>query len=145
MAFLKHRVQLSSCFAFRMPTFAVCAALLFSLAAWCQETPSAGPYHVLTVDRLVLQDAARNKEIPLRVYYPDGPGPFPVIIFSHGALASKDCYSELGKYWASFGYVSIHPSHNDSVADMGFHGYASGSYQRSRSLAESGQGHFVRH
>jgi predicted dienelactone hydrolase len=77
---------------------------------------------VLTIDHLVLHDAARNKQLPLKIYYPDSPGPFPVIIFSHGALASKDCYSELGKYWASFGYVSIHPSHDDSIADMGFRG-----------------------
>jgi predicted dienelactone hydrolase len=77
---------------------------------------------VLTVDRIVLHDAARSKDLLLKVYYPDAPGPFPVIVFSHGALASKDCYSALGQYWASFGYVSIHPSHADSVADSGFRG-----------------------
>jgi predicted dienelactone hydrolase len=95
---------------------------LFSLAAWGQYQPSSGPYRVLTVEHLVLHDAARNKDLPLKIYYPDAPGPFPVIVFSHGALASKDCYSALGEYWASFGYVSIHPSHADSVADSGFHG-----------------------
>jgi predicted dienelactone hydrolase len=77
---------------------------------------------VLTVERVVLHDAARKKDLLLKVYYPAAPGSFPVIIFSHGALASKDCYSELGRYWASFGYVSIHPSHADSIADSGFHG-----------------------
>jgi dienelactone hydrolase len=95
---------------------------LFSLAAWGQQSISPGPYRVLTIDQLVLHDAARNKDVPLKIYYPDAKGPFPVILFSHGALASKDCYSELGKYWASFGYVSIHPSHSDSIADMGFQG-----------------------
>jgi predicted dienelactone hydrolase len=80
-----------------------------------------GPYHVLTSE-LVLHDPARDKDLPLQIYYPDGTGPFPVIIFSHGALASKDCYAELGRYWASFGYVSIHPSHGDSVADSRFRG-----------------------
>ena len=77
---------------------------------------------MLTAEHIVLHDTARNKQIPLKIYYPDGRGPFPVIIFSHGALASKDCYSELGKYWASFGYVSIHPSHDDSIADKGYRG-----------------------
>jgi predicted dienelactone hydrolase len=77
---------------------------------------------VLTIERIVLHDAARNKDLPLKIYYPAAPGPFPIIIFSHGALASKDCYEELGRYWASFGYVSIHPSHADSIADSGFKG-----------------------
>ncbi len=76
---------------------------------------------MLTAER-VLHDAARNKDLPLQIYYPDAAGPFPVILFSHGALASKDCYAELGRYWASFGYVSIHPSHGDSIADSRFSG-----------------------
>jgi len=96
--------------------------LFCSWQAWAQYSPSSGPYRVLTVDRIVLHDSARNKDLPLKIYYPDAVGPFPVIIFSHGALASKDCYSELGRYWASFGYVSIHPSHSDSALDSGFQG-----------------------
>jgi dienelactone hydrolase len=100
-------------------------SLLLSLPGWTQQGTqdlSVGPYRVLTVEQIVLHDAARNKDLPLKIYYPDGRGPFPVIIFSHGALASKDCYSELGKYWASFGYVSIHPSHADSIADSDYDG-----------------------
>ena len=96
--------------------------LLASSRVWSQQSLTPGPYPVVTVEQIVLHDSARNKQLPVRIYYPDGRGPFPVIIFSHGALASKDCYSELGKYWASFGYVSIHPSHEDSIADEGFRG-----------------------
>ena len=96
--------------------------LAASLAALGQQLPSEGPYHVFTIEHVVLHDAHRNKDVPLKIYYPDANGSFPVIIFSHGALASKDCYSELGKYWASFGYVSIDPSHGDSIADEGFQG-----------------------
>jgi dienelactone hydrolase len=44
---------------------------------------------------------ARNKTIPIKIYYPSAAGQFPVIIFSHGAWASKDAYSSLGEYWAS--------------------------------------------
>ena len=122
MAFrLNPRIRLCRRIAVGLRTSVVCATLLLSLAAWSQS-PSAGPYRVLTVEHLVLHDTVRNKELPLKIYYPDATGPFPVIIFSHGALASKDCYSELGKYWASFGYVSIHPSHDDSIADVGFQG-----------------------
>ncbi len=95
---------------------------LWSWPAWCQFTPVSGPYKVLAIEPIVLHDLARHKSIPLKIYYPDSPGRFPVIVFSHGALASKDSYSSLGQYWASFGYVSIHPSHADSILDSGFRG-----------------------
>jgi dienelactone hydrolase len=95
---------------------------LCSAAGWCQYSSAPGPYKVLTADNIVLHDAARKKNIPIKIYYPVGVGPFPVIIFSHGAMASKDNYSGFGQYWASYGYVSIHPSHADSIADFGFRG-----------------------
>jgi dienelactone hydrolase len=105
------------------------AVLLTSWAAWNQHGPSSGPYSpnsgpykVLTAGPLVLHDWTRGKDVPLKIYYPEAAGRFPVIVFSHGALASKDCYSELGRYWASFGYVVIHPSHADSIADSQFRG-----------------------
>jgi dienelactone hydrolase len=100
----------------------VLGVMLAPRAAWSEYTPNSGPYQVRTIKCLVLHDAARGKNLPLKIYYPAAPGQFPIIIFSHGALASKDCYSALGQYWASFGYVSIHPSHADSIADSGFRG-----------------------
>jgi predicted dienelactone hydrolase len=103
-------------------------ALLFALAggAVAADSPhysaSAGPYRVLTIDQLVLHDAARNKDLPLKIYYPEGAGPFPVIVFSHGLYGSKDAYWALAQYWASYGYACIHPSHADSRQDSGYHG-----------------------
>jgi dienelactone hydrolase len=101
---------------------AVILVCLWSSTVWCQYGPTAGPYKVLTLENIVLHDPVRNKDIPIKIYYPAEVGRFPVIIFSHGALASKDSYSGLGQYWASYAYVSIHPSHSDSVADCGFRG-----------------------
>jgi hypothetical protein len=79
--------------------------LLWSQSACVHDAPSlsphTGPYRVLTVEHIVLQDDAQHRNIPLKIYYPDAPGPFSVIVFSHGALASKDAYSGLGRYWAS--------------------------------------------
>lgn len=99
--------------------------LVWSQPAWGHDPPTSelrsGPYRVLTVEH-VAHDDARHRDVPIKIYCPDAPGPFPVIVFSHGALASKDGYSDLGRYWASFGYVSVHPSHADSVADGGFRG-----------------------
>ena len=96
------------------------------VAAYATEparySPDSGPYQVLTVDQVVVHDAARGRDVPLKVYYPQGAGPFPVIIFSHGAFGSKDAYWALGRYWASYGYVSVHPSHADSRKDSGYRG-----------------------
>ncbi|MBZ5628328.1 MAG: alpha/beta fold hydrolase [Acidobacteriia bacterium] len=103
----------------------VALVFLLSLAALADPrpySPDRGPLRVLTIDELVLHDAARDKDLRLKIYYPEGPGPFPVIIFSHGAFASRETYSALGEYWASYGYVSIHPSHADSMHDSGYRG-----------------------
>ena len=105
-------------------------ALLFALVSGvvAADSPhysaSAGPHRVLTIDQLVLHDAARNKDLPLKIYYPEGAGPFPVIVFSHGLYASKDTYWALAQYWASYGYACIHPSHDPGhqlfVPDLSF-------------------------
>lgn len=84
--------------------------------------PDAGPNQVRTVDQIVLHDAVRKKDLPVKIYYPVGSGPFPVIIFSHGLYGSKDSYFALGHYWASYGFVSIHPSHADSRKDGTYRG-----------------------
>jgi predicted dienelactone hydrolase len=106
------------------------ACMLGALPSWRSAAgptspgrdPDVGAFRVLTVEGVVLHDDARHRDIPLRIHYPDAAGPFPVIVFSHGALASKDDYARLGKYWASHGYVTVHPSHADSIADRGFRG-----------------------
>jgi len=60
-------------------------------------------------------DDARNRDIPVKIYYPKtGIGPFPVIIFSHGLGGSRDGYAYLGEYWAAHGYVSMHIQHHGS-------------------------------
>ena len=75
-----------------------------------------GPLGVKVISEIVLKDSTRAKDLPVRIYYPYAKGPFPVIIFSHGAGGSKEGYAYLGHHWASHGYVCIHPSHADSVA-----------------------------
>lgn len=37
-----------------------------------------------TVEKVTLHDKERKKEFIVRVYYPEGDGPFPVVVFSHG-------------------------------------------------------------
>ena len=75
-----------------------------------------GLYAVETA-RYDWQDEARQREIPVKLYFPKtGDGPFPVIIFSHGLGGSRDNYEYLGRHWASHGYVSVHLQHKGSDA-----------------------------
>src|SRR5262245_63537726 len=54
------------------------------------------------------------KDLQLRVHYPSGTGRYPLIVWSHGAGGSKDNYLTLMEHWASYGYVTIQPTHSDS-------------------------------
>ena len=67
------------------------------------------------IEKLVLQDKKRNKDLQLRVTFPKSAGPFPVIIFSHGLYGSKDNYLPLTEFWARHGYVVIQVNHADSL------------------------------
>ena len=77
---------------------------------------ASGPYSASAVDDVVLHDQQRNKDLHLRIYYPDGVGTFPVIVFSHGYSGSKDGYTGLTRFWAEHGYVTLQPTHDDSFA-----------------------------
>lgn len=73
-----------------------------------------GPYKIQTIATLVLRDTKRKKDLPLRINYPDGKGPFPIVLFSHGAWGCKDGHIGMTELWASHGYVTIQPDHQDS-------------------------------
>lgn len=60
--------------------------------------------------------AARGRDLPLRVFYPESGGPYPLIVFSHGAGGSAEAAGRLGRFWASHGYVVVAPTHADSIA-----------------------------
>ena len=75
-----------------------------------------GPYAVASVT-CEWRDAARAREVPVKIYYPKtGKGPFPVIVFSHGLGGMREGYEYLGRHWASHGYVSVHLQHLGSDA-----------------------------
>jgi predicted dienelactone hydrolase len=74
-------------------------------------------------------DAARNRDVPAKIYRPRVlKAPAPVIVFSHGLGGSRNGYSYLGKHWASRGYISIHLQHlgsDDSIFKGGGQLFAS--------------------
>lgn len=76
----------------------------------------AAKYPVTITDPVKLPAGKRNRELTVRVYAPDVPGRFPVLVFSHGLGGSRTSFAPLSRYWASQGYVCVHPAHPDDPA-----------------------------
>ena len=100
---------------------AVLPLMLASIGGAC-----AGSYDPLASDAavrpapvdLTVHDAARDRDIPLRVYLPANTAPAPVILFSHGLGGSRAGSVFLGEHWAARGYVAVflqHPGSDESV------------------------------
>lgn len=79
--------------------------------------PLIAEQKIILLDDLVLDDPAREeRQIDYLIRFPAQPAAeLPVIIWSHGALGSKDGYQPLAEFWAAHGYVVIQPTHEDSA------------------------------
>ena len=65
-----------------------------------------------------VHDAARNRDLPIRVYLPTNSAPAPVVLFSHGLGGNRQGNRFLAEHWAARGYVAVflqHPGSDDSV------------------------------
>ena len=77
-------------------------------------TVKAKPEH----SDLMIQDAKRSREIPIRVYLPENKTAALVVLFSHGLGGNREGSAFLGKHWAKRGYISVflqHPGSDDGV------------------------------
>ena len=72
---------------------------------------SQGPHAIRVVAVIELAVPERDRIVPVRLSYPKGNGPFPLVVFSHGALCTGDGYVRLADHWASHGYVVLLPTH----------------------------------
>ena len=100
------------------------AGFLMSLFAWAAVASAMDAYDPLmrgpagTAMELSVQDAARHREIPLRVFLPAGAKPVPVVLFSHGLGGSREGSAYLGEHWSARGYAAVylqHPGSDTSV------------------------------
>ncbi|HEY3569071.1 MAG TPA: hypothetical protein VGP73_14140 [Thermoanaerobaculia bacterium] len=96
------------------------ALLLLAVPVMPAQAPATSPRtykaepgpSIVTATLLDWHDAARSRQVPVKIYAPaTGQGPFPVIVFSHGLGGSREGYEYLGRHWASWGYVSVHVDH----------------------------------
>ena len=98
--------------------FLLCTAVLAVPAQSAAYDPLAvgkGEVKSATFD---VQDAKRNRTIPIRVYLPGSEKPAQVILFSHGLCGSRDNNPYLGNHWAGRGYAVVfvqHPGSDESV------------------------------
>lgn len=53
--------------------------------------------------------------LPVKVYLPDAPGNYPVIVFSHGAYGSYNGVADFAETWTEAGYIVVAPTHADSM------------------------------
>lgn len=91
--------------------------------ARAEEAPGYNPVVVLGKEpiksiELTLKDAARGRDIPLRVYMPSSRKPEPVVIFSHGLGGSRDASKYLGNHLAARGYLAVflqHPGSDEEI------------------------------
>ena len=73
---------------------------------------------VATTTDFTVDDAARKREIPIRVYFPAATQPAPVILFSHGLGGSREGSAFIARQWAARGFVAVflqHPGSDTSV------------------------------
>ena len=67
---------------------------------------------------LTVHDAARERDLPIRVYLPAETQAAPVILFSHGLGGSRAGSVFLGRHWAARGYVAVFLQHPGSDASV---------------------------
>jgi hypothetical protein len=95
----------------------IASTAIFPWPGLCATPSAPNPAEpIITVNPVVLRDAAQNKETLLRITAPLKGRALPIILFSHGAQYSKDDYLPLTEFWASHGYVVIQPTHIESLA-----------------------------
>lgn len=62
------------------------------------------------VQDMDVNDASRDRIIPIKVYLPAEKRPAPVVLFSHGLGGSREGSAYLGRHWAARGYVAVFPA-----------------------------------
>lgn len=95
-----------------------------SAATWASvQLPTAeSPAEEITVLRAEWHDAARDRAVPVKLYIPVGPGPFPAVIHSHGLGGSREGSTVILEQVARAGFLVValqHPGSDTSLLGDG--------------------------
>ncbi len=89
-------------------------------------TPPRGrcPAAAATVGKADYLFERAGRPLHTRVWYPNGPGPYPLVVFSHGLHAQPDDYAALLVSWALAGFVVAAPLYpHTSLGTATFNAY----------------------
>ncbi|SFH82777.1 alpha/beta hydrolase family protein [Planctomicrobium piriforme] len=92
-----------------------------ALSAWAEESydpTRTGDLEQVSFTDLKIADAARQREVPIRVYLGTQTTPSPVILFSPGLGGSREFYGYVAKPWAARGYSVVVLQHPGSDSDV---------------------------
>jgi len=105
-----------------------CSWVGLVLALWATSVrPSAGAeYDPLAISGpskagykdFSVNDAKRDREIPIRVHLPDSTAPAPVVLFSHGLGGSRENGKYIAEHWTARGYVGVFMQHKGSDSSV---------------------------
>lgn len=76
-------------------------------------------------------DQTRARTLPVRIYMPQGDGPFPVVVYSHDFGGSRGAAAFLGAHWATHGIASVFLQHPGSDTGL-WPGGSPASYRQAR-------------
>lgn len=96
---------------FLVPALSVCLAANTAFAYDPLKLPEAAL--TAPID-FTVQDAKRDRALPIRVYLPAAAKAAPVVLFSHGLGGSRENNPYLGKHWSARGYAVVFVQHRGS-------------------------------
>jgi predicted dienelactone hydrolase len=83
-----------------------------------RDLSASGPLTVQTIEFPDLTDPSRSRKVPIKVHLPEGAGPFPVVIVSHGAGGHWDANFAQAHHLATHGYVVLAVEHVGSNTEV---------------------------
>ena len=89
-----------------------------SAARQVTQTSTTAPQARVTVVRDQWRDAARQRAVPYKLYVPEGAGPFPIVLHSHGLGGSREGSAYILEAVSASGFVVValqHPGSDSSI------------------------------
>ena len=98
-----------------LPALILLVSLLTSAAnAQALYDGVVGPFAITSNGSASLAVPDEDRDMSLRIIYPNQGGPYPIIVFSPATFSSGDKYDLVVEFWAERGYVVILPNHLDA-------------------------------